>query len=138
MSCHARATAALFVLLLAACGRGKAQQTRGTEPTTKVVPAQGSGHDTAPAAGTKPSGAPLETAPPNVPEFKAAFAGQTRAPAMHSKTKFVVSDVATELKQPSAIALLAAVSIMAEEAKLIDGHARLGVRAGDHAAIVRN
>ncbi|WP_323029612.1 enoyl-CoA hydratase/isomerase family protein [Castellaniella defragrans] len=35
-----------------------------------------------------------------------------------------------------AVALLADVSIMAEEARLTDGHTRLGVSAGDHAAIV--
>ncbi|KGC07765.1 enoyl-CoA hydratase EchA15 [Burkholderia multivorans] len=34
------------------------------------------------------------------------------------------------------VALLADVSVMAEDAKLTDGHARLGVSAGDHAAIV--
>src|SRR6202012_2068601 len=36
----------------------------------------------------------------------------------------------------TAIALLADISIMANEAKLTDGHARLGVAAGDHAAIL--
>lgn len=35
-----------------------------------------------------------------------------------------------------AVALLADVSIIAEEARLTDGHARLGVAAGDHAAII--
>jgi enoyl-CoA hydratase len=35
-----------------------------------------------------------------------------------------------------AVALLADISVMAEDAKLTDGHARLGVSAGDHAAIV--
>ncbi|WP_028222522.1 enoyl-CoA hydratase/isomerase family protein [Paraburkholderia oxyphila] len=35
-----------------------------------------------------------------------------------------------------AVALLADVSVMAEEARLTDGHTRLGVSAGDHAAIV--
>jgi enoyl-CoA hydratase len=34
------------------------------------------------------------------------------------------------------VALLADVSIVAEDAKIIDGHTRLGVAAGDHAAIV--
>jgi enoyl-CoA hydratase len=34
------------------------------------------------------------------------------------------------------VALLADVSVMAEDARLTDGHARLGVSAGDHAAIV--
>lgn len=35
-----------------------------------------------------------------------------------------------------AVALLADVSIMAEDARITDGHTRLGVSAGDHAAIV--
>ena len=34
------------------------------------------------------------------------------------------------------VALMADISIMAEEARLTDGHARLGVAAGDHAAII--
>jgi enoyl-CoA hydratase len=34
------------------------------------------------------------------------------------------------------VALLADISIVAEDAKIIDGHTRLGVAAGDHAAIV--
>jgi enoyl-CoA hydratase len=35
-----------------------------------------------------------------------------------------------------AVALLADISVMAEEARLTDGHTRLGVSAGDHAAII--
>ena len=35
-----------------------------------------------------------------------------------------------------AIALMADISIIAEEARLTDGHARLGVAAGDHAAMI--
>ena len=35
-----------------------------------------------------------------------------------------------------AVALMADISIMAEEARLTDGHVRLGVSAGDHAAIL--
>jgi enoyl-CoA hydratase len=35
-----------------------------------------------------------------------------------------------------AVALLADISIIAEEAKITDGHARLGISAGDHAAII--
>lgn len=35
-----------------------------------------------------------------------------------------------------AVALLADVSIMADSARMTDGHARLGVAAGDHAAII--
>ncbi|WP_420466435.1 enoyl-CoA hydratase/isomerase family protein [Panacagrimonas sp.] len=35
-----------------------------------------------------------------------------------------------------AVAMLADISIMAEEAKITDGHVKLGVGAGDHAAII--
>ena len=35
-----------------------------------------------------------------------------------------------------AVALMADISIMAEEARITDGHVRLGVGAGDHAAII--
>ena len=35
-----------------------------------------------------------------------------------------------------AVALLADISIMAEEARLTDGHVKIGVSAGDHAAII--
>src|SRR5207248_5597687 len=35
-----------------------------------------------------------------------------------------------------AVALLADISVMAEDARLTDGHTRLGVAAGDHACII--
>jgi aldose sugar dehydrogenase len=91
--------------LLVACNSTPAR-TNGPEQVTKVAPADGHGQDTEPRVGPNPSGAPVETAPPNVPELKPAFAGQTRAPALHSLTKFKVEDVATELAQPWAIAFL--------------------------------
>ena len=34
------------------------------------------------------------------------------------------------------VAMMSDISVMAEDAKLTDGHARLGVSAGDHAAII--
>jgi glucose/arabinose dehydrogenase len=51
-------------------------------------------------------GAPVETTPPNVPEFKPAFPGQTRAPAVKSQTSFDVTELASGLDQPWAIAFL--------------------------------
>jgi aldose sugar dehydrogenase len=51
-------------------------------------------------------GAPVETAPPNVPEFKPAFAGQTRAPAVKSQTALSVSELASGFEKPWAIAFL--------------------------------
>lgn len=35
-----------------------------------------------------------------------------------------------------AVAFLADIAIMAEEAKITDGHVKIGVAAGDHAAIL--
>jgi glucose/arabinose dehydrogenase len=64
------------------------------------------GQDTKPRKGPAPPGAPLETAPPNVPEFKPAFAGQTRAPAVQTRTAIIHTEIAGGLDHPWAIAFL--------------------------------
>jgi len=92
-------------LLLAACNSTPAH-SKGPEQVAEVVPADGHGQSTEPRVGPNPSGAPIETAPPNVPEFKPAFEGQTRAPAMHSQTRFKVDEVASKFADPWAIAFL--------------------------------
>jgi glucose/arabinose dehydrogenase len=51
-------------------------------------------------------GAPVETAPPNVPQFKPAFAGQTRAPGVRTRTPFDVAVIASGFDRPWAIAFL--------------------------------
>jgi len=57
--------------------------------------------------------------------------------AMLSSAKPIVSAInGVAVGAGLAVALLADVSIMAETARLSDGHARLGVAAGDHAAIL--
>lgn len=53
-----------------------------------------------------PSRPPLETAPPNVPELRPAFPGQTRAPGIQSRTAFEVTVVAKGFTEPWAIAFL--------------------------------
>jgi glucose/arabinose dehydrogenase len=100
-----RKTALLGCALLAslACNRGAAPRQQGE--SANVKPAGGSGQETVPQVGAKASG-PVETAPPNVPEFKPAFAGQTRAPAIHTRTKIRVTKVADDLDNPWAIAFL--------------------------------
>ena len=50
--------------------------------------------------------APVATGPANVPEFKPAFAGQTRAEAVTSKTALTVTEVATGLSNPWGLAFL--------------------------------
>jgi glucose/arabinose dehydrogenase len=57
-------------------------------------------------AGGTGQGAPVETDPPNVPEFKPAFPGQTRAPGVRSQTAISVSEVAGGFDKPWAIAFL--------------------------------
>jgi glucose/arabinose dehydrogenase len=58
-----------------------------------------------PQTGAKARG-PVETAPPNVPEFKPAFPAQTRAPAIRTRTPIEVKEIADGLDQPWAIAFL--------------------------------
>jgi glucose/arabinose dehydrogenase len=50
--------------------------------------------------------APVETAPPNVPEFKPAFPGQTRAPAVRTRTQLKITEIASGFDKPWAIAFL--------------------------------
>jgi glucose/arabinose dehydrogenase len=51
-------------------------------------------------------GAPVETAPPNVPEFQPAFPGQTRAEAVRTRTPLKVTEIASGFDRPWAIAFL--------------------------------
>jgi aldose sugar dehydrogenase len=53
-----------------------------------------------------PGGPPVETDPPNVPEFRPAFPGQTRAPAVQTRTAIQVTEIASGFKNPWAIAFL--------------------------------
>ena len=53
-----------------------------------------------------PSGPPVPTGPPNVPEFQPAFSGQTRVPAIQTKTAFQVTELASGFRNPWAIAFL--------------------------------
>lgn len=60
------------------------------------------GQQRAPAA----DAAPVQTAPANVPEFRPAFAGQTRAPAVRTRTPLQVTEVVSGLSKPWALAFL--------------------------------
>jgi len=59
--------------------------------------------------------APVQQAAPNVPEKKPAFAGQTRAEAVVSKTKLQVAEIATGLNRPWGVALLAGGKFLVSE-----------------------
>jgi glucose/arabinose dehydrogenase len=50
--------------------------------------------------------APVPTGPPNVPENRPAFAGQTRAPAVVTRTELAVTEIASGFNKPWAIAFL--------------------------------
>jgi len=53
-----------------------------------------------------PTGPPVPQGPPNVPEFAPAFPGQTRVPAIQSKTAIQVAEIASGFRNPWAIAFL--------------------------------
>ena len=97
-----------LLLSLAACSRNPASGQREPQKlpdTQRVVEADGKGESTQAQVGPNPEG-PVETAPPNVPEFKPAFPGQTRAPAVHTQTAIQVTTIAKGFDKPWAIAFL--------------------------------
>jgi aldose sugar dehydrogenase len=89
--------------LVSACNRDAAA---GKKVGNELVPAEGKGQATGPRVGPSEGETPVETAPPNVPEFKPAFSGQTRAPAIHTRTPFEVTELAGGFDQPWALAFL--------------------------------
>jgi glucose/arabinose dehydrogenase len=96
------ATAALSILQITACATC-AEETKPRAPSAQPVDQPAS----APQAETPdPAQPPLETSPPNVPELKPAFAQQTRAPGIQTKTAIAVHEVARGFDKPWAIAFL--------------------------------
>src|SRR5262245_23357210 len=75
------------------------------QTTPRIVQAEGKGEGTKPRVGPNP-GLPVETSPPNVPEFKPAFSGQTRAPAIHTRATLTVSEIAKGFDSPWALEFL--------------------------------
>lgn len=98
--------AVTVLAVLVGCSKQPAPRELQPEQTAKVVPAEGHGESTEPRVGPNPDEKPVETAPPNVPEFKPAFPGQTRAKAAHTKSRFRVAEVAGPFEQPWAVAFL--------------------------------
>ncbi|HET9451569.1 MAG TPA: PQQ-dependent sugar dehydrogenase [Aggregicoccus sp.] len=75
-------------------------------PAQDPTPKKAKGTQTAPRQAPAAGGAPVETAPPNVPGFKPAFPGQTRAPAVKTRTALQVTELAKGFDQPWALAFL--------------------------------
>ena len=91
---------------LVACSRPPVPVvTHEPEQVAVVQAAHGQGQATEARVGPS-SGQPVETAPPNVPEFKPAFAQQTRASAVHTRTPFKVTELAAGFAHPWGIAFL--------------------------------
>ncbi len=85
-----------------------AQQQKPTrDQSGNLAPGRGGdSQQSVPRETEGPPGAPVETAPPNVPEFKPAFAGQTRAPAVKTRTPLKTTEIASGFNKPWAIAFL--------------------------------
>jgi glucose/arabinose dehydrogenase len=96
--------ALITVTVAAACSKSATNQNERAQPGGKIVPAEGAGQNTEPRVGGERG--PVETAPPNVPEFKPAFPQQTRAPAVETRTELQVKEIAGGLDRPWAVAFL--------------------------------
>jgi glucose/arabinose dehydrogenase len=97
--------ACLLGLVLAATACNKKPEQKHEPQAPKVMEGEGQGEATKPRVGPNP-GVPVETAPPNVPEFQPAFAGQTRARSMSSKTPVKITKIAGDFDKPWALAFL--------------------------------
>lgn len=64
------------------------------------------GEETKPRKPPYPKNVPLETSPPNVPAFKPAFAGQTRAPGVQTRTPIQITKVTNHIDHPWGLAFL--------------------------------
>ena len=84
------------LLALIACG-----------PGGNLAPGKGAKEQSEPREESNaPPGAPVETGEKSVPEFQPAFPGQTRAPAVKTRTALQVTQVASGLESPWALAFL--------------------------------
>ena len=98
---RASMTAAAITALVACGGAGAQNQQSGN-----LAPGGGSKEQSRPQQQAAGRGAPVETGPKSVPEFQPAFPGQTRAPAVKTRTAFQVSEIASGFNKPWAIAFL--------------------------------
>jgi aldose sugar dehydrogenase len=93
------------LLLTWACKQPEPKPIQPEREAT-VVEAEGKGEAAKSLVGPNPEGQPAELAPPNVPEFKPQFPGQTRAKAVHTRNSFRVTELAGPFEQPWALAFL--------------------------------
>lgn len=106
-----RTSLLMFSTILSLC-TGGCRKDAPPEPHPKPVDGtktdeSGGAKEARPEPGdTPPKGAPVETGPPNVPEFEPAFEGQTRAPAVKTKTPLEVTEVVDGFDHPWALAFL--------------------------------
>jgi len=95
-------TAAIGMLI--ACGH---TQPQDVGQAGNLAPGGGSREQSRPREeASAPPGAPVETGPRSVPEFEPAFPGQTRVPAVKTRTAFQVTEIASGFDRPWAIAFL--------------------------------
>jgi aldose sugar dehydrogenase len=93
------ALSASLAALLAACSKNDAdREARAQNDAVQST------HGEAPA--NTPPAEPVEKDDPEVPEFKPAFPGQTRAPRARSQVRFQVKEIAEGFEKPWAIAFL--------------------------------
>lgn len=99
--------ATLFITLVAGCATC-ASDTKPREPTTGSGATESEDQPRPGGGNAEPirEREPLETAPPNVPDFKPAFPEQTRAPASRSQTPIEVTQIAGGFDRPWALAFL--------------------------------
>jgi aldose sugar dehydrogenase len=98
--------AAITVSLIGATADAQGERSRRDQSGNLAPGGAAGSQPSVPREGPTPRGAPVETAPPNVPEFKPAFPGQTRAPAVKTRTALEVTEIASGFDKPWAIAFL--------------------------------
>ncbi|HET7538249.1 MAG TPA: PQQ-dependent sugar dehydrogenase [Polyangiaceae bacterium] len=76
------------------------------EPELVAQSQRGAGNGQAAPRVASSAAQSVETAPPNVRQFQPAFPQQTRAPAVHSQTRFRVSEIAVGLDNPWGLAFM--------------------------------
>jgi len=112
----------------------------GRDPEVRVAIVTGAG-DQAFSAGGDLGDIETRAAMPAEQRFEAVMQVMKEAEAivyeMMNCEKIIISAInGVAVGAGLTVALMADISVMAEEARLTDGHARLGVAAGDHAAII--